>query len=209
MKDTEILNINYYENDLPSNLNFTGSIAIDTETTGLSLVRDRLCLIQIADESKNIYIVKVDKPYNCPNLKKILQDKNLLKIFHYARFDYAMIYKCLGVKATPLFCTKIASRLCRTSTDAHGLKAIVKEFFNIDLNKGEQTSDWAVTELSQNQIHYAAGDVLYLHRIKDIMIEKLKRENRLQLAEQCFSFIPTRCELDLLGWDTEDIFSHH
>ncbi len=200
--------IKYFEKDLPNDVNLGDIIAVDTEATGLSMLRDRLCVVQIADSDKNIYVVKVDRPYKCPNLKRILSDKRILKIFHFARFDVAMIKKCLGVKVAPIFCTKIASKLSRTSTDKHSLKALVREFFNIDLNKNEQTSDWAVPTLSESQIEYAAGDVLYLHKIREILIEKLERENRLKLAEECFKFLPYRCELDLSGWADEDIFEH-
>lgn len=198
----------YLEGDLPNGLEFKESIAVDTEATGLSMLRDRLCVVQLTDGNGDIYVVKVESPYNCPNLKALLSNPSIEKIFHFARFDVAMIKKCLGVDVAPIFCTKIASKLARTSTDKHSLKALVKEFFDVDLNKDEQTSDWAVPHLSENQIKYAAGDVEYLHRIKDILIEKLNRENRFNLAKQCFEFLPARCELDLSGWNDIDIFEH-
>lgn len=198
----------YLNDDLPSNITFKKAIAIDTEATGLSMLRDRLCVVQLTDGGENIYVVHVKPPYNCPNLKKVLADSKLEKIFHFARFDIAMIKKCLGVDTQPIFCTKIASKLSRTSTDKHSLKNLVKEFFNVDLNKNEQTSDWAVEKLSEKQIEYAASDVLYLHKIKEILSEKLKREKRYTLAQKCFEFLPYRCDLDLEGWADEDIFQH-
>lgn len=198
----------YLDKDLPKNLKFDTSIAVDTEATGLSMLRDRLCVVQLTDGKGNIYVVKVESPYNCPNLKSVLANPKIEKIFHFARFDVAMIKKCLGVDVYPIFCTKIASKLCRTSTDKHSLKSLVKEFFDVDLNKDEQTSDWAVSKLSEKQIQYAAGDVEYLHRIKEILVEKLKREKRLELAKKCFEFLPARCALDLQGWADEDIFAH-
>ena len=198
----------YLENDLPSNIKFTSPIAIDTEMTGLSLLRDRLCLIQLTDNKGIVYVIKVDPPYNCPNLKKILTDSKIEKIFHFARADVAMIKKCFGINTAPIFCTKIASKLSRTSTDKHSLKALVKEFFDIDLNKDEQTSDWASKKLTKKQIEYAANDVIYLHEIKEKLLEKLKRENRIELAYKCFDFIQTRCDLDFSGWQDEDIFQH-
>lgn len=198
----------YLKEDLPSNIKLGNTIAIDTEMTGLSLMRDRLCTIQLTDGKGIVYVIQVKPPYNCPNLKKVLSDSKKEKIFHYARADVAMIKKCLGITTTPIFCTKIASKLSRTSTDKHSLKALVKEFFDIELNKDEQTSDWAVEPLSDKQIEYAGNDVIYLHEIKEKLIEKLKRENRLELAQKCFEFINTRCELDLLGWAEEDIFAH-
>lgn len=198
----------YLEGDLPKNLKFSKSIAVDTEATGLSMLRDRLCVVQLTDGKGTIYVVKVNPPYNCPNLKALLANPKIEKIFHFARFDVAMIKKCLGVDVNPIFCTKIASKLSRTSTDKHSLKALVKEMFDVDLNKDEQTSDWAVPHLSEKQIKYAAGDVEYLHRIKDILIEKLKRENRLEYAKDAFKFLPTRCALDLNGFGEDDLFAH-
>ncbi len=198
----------YLEGDLPDGLEFKESIAVDTEATGLSMLRDRLCVVQLTDGNGDIYVIKVESPYNCPNLKALLANPNVEKILHFARFDVAMIKKCLNVDVAPIFCTKIASKLSRTSTDKHSLKALVKEFFDVDLNKDEQTSDWAVPHLSEKQIKYAAGDVEYLHRIKDILVEKLNRENRFNLAKKCFEFLPARCELDLSGWADVDIFEH-
>ena len=198
----------YLKDDLPSNIKFKNSIAIDTEFTGLSLLRDRLCVVQLTDGNGEIYVIHVKPPYNCPNLKQVLTDSKVEKIFHFARADVAMIKKCLGVNTHPLYCTKIASKLARTSTDKHSLKHLVKEFIGIDLCKEEQCSDWAVDTLTDSQIQYAASDVLYLHKIKEILNEKLKRENRLELAQKCFEFLPTRCDLDLQGWQDEDIFAH-
>lgn len=198
----------YLEGDLPNDVKFGDTIAVDTEATGLSMLRDRLCVVQLTDGNGNIYVVKVESPYNCPNLKSVLANQNILKIFHFARFDVAMIKKCLNVDVYPIFCTKIASKLSRTSTEKHGLKDLVREFFDIELNKNEQTSDWAVSHLSEKQIQYAGGDVMYLHRIKDILVQKLEREGRLGFAMECFKFLPTRCALDLQGFGDEDIFQH-
>ncbi|HFB54773.1 MAG TPA: ribonuclease D, partial [Hellea balneolensis] len=181
-----------------------------TETQGLSMVRDKLCLVQLSSGDGDAHIVQVDRSsYDCPNLKALLADPNVEKIFHFARFDVAVIKRDLGVVAAPLFCTKIASALVRTYTDAHGLKNLCKELLNIDLSKQQQSSDWAADSLSQAQLNYAASDVLYLHKLQRILAARLVREDRLDMARACYEFLPTRADLDLRGWDSVDIFSHN
>ncbi|MDR1476789.1 MAG: ribonuclease D [Rickettsiales bacterium] len=199
--------IAYFEGDLPSGAKFGGDVAVDCEFTGLSLSRDRLCLAQVEDGAGNIYVVRLAPPYDCPNIERLLADSKICKIFHFARADLGMIKKCLGVDVANVFCTKIASRLVRTYTDKHSLKALVKEFFGVDLDKDEQTSDWS-GKPSEKQIEYAANDVAYLHELKKILSEMLKREKRVELAEACFGFLNARVALDLAGWDDEDIFAH-
>ena len=203
------MTIHLYENDLPDNLKLEGDLAIDTETMGLNLHRDSLCLIQISTGDGNAHLVQFkDRKYDCPNLKKLLSDKNTQKIYHFARFDLAAIKHFLGVDCGPVFCTKIASRLCRTYTDRHGLKNLTKELLDIDLNKQQQCSDWGTSEISEQQKEYAASDVLHLHALRDILKERLKRENREQIAQECFDFLITRATLDLEGWADFDIFQH-
>ena len=202
-----------YKNDLPDSLLLGKEIGIDTETTGLSLVRDRLCLIQISSGDNNCHLVKFDVDFfqkgNTPtNLVKLLSDKKISKIFHFARFDLAIIKKFLNVSCENVFCTKIASKLVRTYTDKHGLKDLCKELLGIDLNKSQQCSDWSSDDLSNNQISYAASDVIYLNELKKKLVEMLKREERLDLANKVFAFLNTRIYLDILGWDGQDIFSH-
>ncbi|MES2677529.1 MAG: ribonuclease H-like domain-containing protein [Pseudomonadota bacterium] len=197
-----------YQNDLPSNLNLGDSIAIDTETTGLNLKRDRLCVIQISSGDGDVHLVRFDKNnYNAPNLKKLLSDPKVLKIFHFARFDLAVLKSHLGVEIQNIYCTKIASKLVRTYSDAHGLKAICKELIGVELSKDQQSSDWGNENISEEQIKYAASDVLYLHRLKEKLDEMLKREGRFAVANQCFQFLQTRSTLDLSGFEG-DIFSH-
>ncbi|MDR3126256.1 MAG: ribonuclease D [Rickettsiales bacterium] len=196
----------YLQGDLPPSIRAGGELAFDAEFTGLSLLRDRLCLVQMARGDGKVYVVRVNPPYDCPNLKRVIKGADA--IFHFARMDMAMIKKCLGVFPKSVFCTKIASRLVRTSTDRHSLKALVSEYFGIDLSKDEQQSDWADEKLSKRQIEYAAGDVVYLHGLKKILSDKLARERRRELADKCFAFLPARVELDLAGWQDEDIFAH-
>ena len=203
--------MNYlHKGDLPGNLTFPSIVAIDTETMGLNFTRDKLCLVQISFGDNNAHLVQVggDIGYNAKNLKKLLKNKNIIKIFHYARFDVAMLKKYLGVLCKSIYCTKIASKLARTYTDRHGLKELCKELLNIEISKQQQSSDWGSSVLSKNQINYAANDVLYLHAIKEKLDNILERENRLQLANSLFKFIPTRVTLDLLGWHNSDLFSH-
>ena len=207
--DQKVKNIKLYKNDLPANVKFEKSIAIDTETMGLNINNDRLCLIQISDGKNNSYIVQFLKnSYDAPNLKKILNDKNILKIFHYARFDIAVIKKNLGIMCEPIYCTKIASKLARTFTDRHGLKDLCKDLLKVDLNKQSQTSDWGNDTLTENQLDYAANDVLYLHEIKNKLDKMMVREGKLHLAKSCFEFLSTLAEFDLLGWQDKDIFEH-
>ena len=203
--------MNYlYQGDIPKNIKFTNSIAVDTEAMGLKNSRDRLCLVQISSGDKTSHLIQVgaDFGYSAPNLKSLLKDSSIQKIFHFARFDLAIIKKYLGVLPTNIYCTKIASKLARTYTDKHGLRELCKELLNIEISKQQQSSDWGNSELSKNQINYAANDVLYLHEIKEKLDNILERENRVQLAKALFKFIPTRVTLDLMGWQNSDIFSH-
>ena len=198
----------FYQNDLPDNLNLGNAIAIDTETTGLNLKRDRLCVIQISSGDGDAHLVQFEKDnYSAPNLKKLLSDEKILKIFHFARFDLAVLKQHLGLEVKNIYCTKIASKLVRTYSDAHGLKALCKELINVELSKDQQSSDWANATISEKQIEYAAADVLYLHRLKERLDEMLKREGRFEIANQCFQFLQTRRALDLSGFES-DIFSH-
>jgi ribonuclease D len=200
-----------HEGDLPDGVLATASVvAVDTETMGLITPRDRLCLVQISDGGGDEHLVRFapGSDYAAPNLKAILGDPNRLKLYHFARFDLAAIEHYLGVVAAPVFCTKIASRLCRTFTDRHGLKELVKELLGTDISKQQQTSDWGGPVLSDAQKDYAASDVRYLHRLKDEFELRLEREGRRELAQACFDFLPYRARLDLAGWPEEDIFAH-
>jgi ribonuclease D len=201
--------IKLHQYDLPSSVRFSGSVAIDTETMGLHPHRDRLCLIQLSQGDGNAHLVQFPEPrYDAPNLKAMLADQGVLKLFHFARFDVAVLKHYLGVETRPLYCTKIASRLVRTFTDKHGLKDLVKELLDIDLSKQQQSSDWGAPDLTEEQKRYAASDVLHLHALKARLDVMLKREGRTQLAEACFAFLPHRAALDLAGWPEEDIFAH-
>lgn len=196
-------------NDLPAGVTFPdGMVAIDTETLGLNVHRDRLCLAQLADGRGNVWLVKFDgTDYSAPNLRALLADPRVQKLFHFARFDMAVFKHYLGVDVAPVFCTKIASKLTRTYTEKHGLKNLVSELLNVTLDKEQQQSDWSL-ELSDAQKKYAANDVIYLHELKLELEKRLKERNRLNTAAACFDFLPTRIELDLLGWDEMDIFAH-
>ena len=201
--------IELHRGDLPAGLDLGSSIAIDTETMGLDPNRDRLCLVQLSCGDGVCHIVQfAQDSYEAPNLSKLITDPTRTKIFHFARFDIAMMKRHMGVMCQPVFCTKVASRLTRTYTDRHGLKDICKELLGVDVNKQQQSSDWGASELSQDQLHYAATDVLYLHSLRDRLAEMLAREGRTELADACFRFLPARAELDLAGWAAEDIFSH-
>lgn len=200
--------ISIYNDDLPDDVLFKESVAIDTEAMGLINHRDRLCVVQLCDKKGNVHLVKFKDGYSTPNLKMLLEDQNIVKIFHFARFDIAILRYYLKVWAFPCYCTKIASRLVRTYTDNHGLKELCNELLNIRLNKQQQSSDWGKDELTEDQLNYAANDVLYLHKIRDRLDAMLKRERRAKLALDCFKFLKTRVELDLLGWENIDIFSH-
>ena len=203
------MTIHLYKNDLPDGLSFGTSVAIDTETMGLNPNRDRLCLIQLSSGDGNAHLVQfTGSDYSAPNLKKLLADKSVLKLFHFGRFDIAVMRAYLGVETSPVYCTKIASRLCRTYTDRHGLKDLCRDLVSVEVNKQQQTSDWGAAELTEDQKSYAANDVLYLHQMKIKLDAMLARENRTQVAQACFDFLPARAYLDILGWDEFDIFAH-
>ena len=201
--------VTLHKGDLPADINFGSAVAVDTETQGLSLVRDKLCLVQLSAGDGDAHIVQVNRQtFDCPNLKALLSNPEVEKIFHFARFDVAMIARDLGIDMTPFFCTKIASGLVRTYTDRHGLKDLCRELLGVDLSKQQQSSDWAADELTKAQLDYAASDVLYLHQLRNILSARLYRENRFDMARACFDFLPTRAALDLAGWNDVDIFSH-
>jgi ribonuclease D len=198
-----------HKGDLPADVTFNGPIAVDSETLGLSLVRDPLCLVQLSDGGSEIHLVQLDREtYDAPNLKRALTDPDKLKLFHFARFDIAMFMRDLSIVCAPLYCTKIASKLVRTYTDRHGLKDLTKEVLGRDISKEQQSSDWGAAELSDAQLAYAASDVLYLHQLKAKLDDMLARENRTEIARSCFDFLPTRAALDLAGWEETDIFAH-
>lgn len=203
------MTIRVHKGDLPDLSRYTGAVAIDTETLGLDTRRDRLCVVQLSPGDGTADIVQIAKGQReAPNLCKLLADTSKRKIFHYARFDIAALYHAFGVMTQPVFCTKIASRLVRTYTDRHGLKDLAKELIGVDLSKQQQSSDWAAETLTPAQLDYAASDVLYLHDLMGVLMQRLEREDRTELANAAFDFLPTRAKLDLLGWDEEDIFSH-
>ncbi|WP_455475945.1 ribonuclease D [Bartonella sp. B17] len=202
--------IRVHQGDLPNLDNYKiDSVAIDTETLGLQPHRDRLCVVQLSSGDGTADIVQIAKGQkSAPNLVKLLEDKAITKIFHFGRFDLAILAHTFGVMPDVVFCTKIASKLTRTYTDRHGLKEICSELLNVNISKQQQSSDWAAETLSRAQIEYAASDVLYLHRLKDVLEERLKREERENVAKACFQFLPMRAKLDLLGWPEVDIFAH-
>lgn len=200
--------ITLHKGDLPAGIDFGPVVAVDTEAMGLNLLRDNLTLVQLSSGDGTAHLVQLDRDYDCPNLKKILTDPEVLKLFHFARFDVAMMKRWMGIDCAPIWCTKIASKLARTYTDRHGLKDVAREIAGADMSKAQQSSDWGSSELSDAQLQYAASDVLYLHKIKDGLEAMLKREGRLELAEACFAFLPIRAALDLSGWGETDIFAH-
>jgi ribonuclease D len=207
------MTVRLHRGDLPDLARHSGAVAIDTETMGLHPHRDRLCVVQLSNGDGSADVVQIPKdhgkgPTDAPNLKALLADPKITKIFHFARFDLAVLYSAFGVMPQPVYCTKIASRLSRTYTDRHGLKDLVREVLNIELSKQQQSSDWGAQILSEAQLAYAASDVLYLHALRERLDVMLAREGRLGLAQACFEFLPTRARLDLEGWDTEDIFAH-
>ncbi|VAV96825.1 Ribonuclease D related protein [hydrothermal vent metagenome] len=203
------MTIELHRGDLPDNVIFTGSVAIDTETMGLNPHRDRLCLVQLSSGDGTAHLVQIAQGQTrAPNLKAMLEDHNLIKIFHFARFDIAVLSEYLNAGVRPVFCTKIASRLVRTYTDRHGLKDLCRELIGVDISKKQQSSDWGADELSQDQLEYAASDVLYLHKLVNRLNVMLERSGRMELAKSCFDFLPTRARLDLAGWPEQDIFSH-
>ncbi len=197
-----------HKGDLPATVTFQGSVAIDTETLGLKPHRDRLCLVQLSAGDGVAHLVQVAPPYEAPRLKALLADPAITKIFHFARFDVAVLHKHLGVATTPIYCTKIASKLCRTYTDRHGLKDLVAEILGVDLSKQQQSSDWGAAKLTDQQLAYAASDVFHLHGLKTRLDEMLAREGRTELAAAAFAFLPTRAALDLAGFDDMDVFAH-
>ncbi len=203
------MTIHLHDSDLPEGLDLGPVVAIDTETMGLNLYRDRLCLVQLSSGDGTAHLVRIPKgTARAPNLKRLLRDRKSLKLFHYGRFDIAVLANALGQVARPVWCTKIASKLARTSTDRHGLRNLCQELLGVDISKQQQSSDWGAEELSEAQLEYAASDVLYLHRLKAELEARLAREGRTQLAEACFRFLPDRAALDLAGWPEIDIFDH-
>ncbi len=201
--------ITLHKGDLPKGLSFGASVAIDTETMGLNPARDRLCLVQLSAGDGNAHLVQLAAgDYAAPNLKTLLTDPKVLKIFHFARFDIAAIKAYLGIDCAPVYCTKIASRLTRTFTDKHSLKELCRELLGVEMSKQQQTSDWGAKDLSEEQLAYAASDVLHLHKLKEKLDAMLAREDRTHLAQAAYSFLPTRAQLDLDGWADVDIFAH-
>ena len=198
-----------YQGDLPDDLDLGSVVAIDCETMGLKPYRDRLCVVQLSAGDGDAHLVQIAKGQSqAPNLCKLLSDQNVLKLFHFGRFDIAAMYHAFGVLTAPVYCTKIASKLVRTYTDRHGLKNLLQELLEVDISKQQQSSDWGTNELSDAQISYAASDVLYLHHLRKVLNERLEREGRSEMAQACFDFLPQRALLDLTGWPDEDIFSH-
>jgi len=203
------MTVRLHRGDLPDLSRYTTSVAIDTETMGLNPHRDRLCVVQLSNGDGSADVVQIPQGHTeAPHLKALLANPAITKIFHYARFDIAVLYQAFGVMPQPLYCTKIASRLTRTYTDRHGLKDLVRELLNVDLSKQQQSSDWGSQQLSEPQLAYAASDVLHLHALRERLDAMLAREGRTELAQACFQFLPTRAKLDLQGWELEDIFAH-
>ena len=203
------MTITLHQGDLPDSVDFGDVVAVDTETMGLRPERDRLCLIQLSSGDGTAHLVRFEKgAYDAPRLKALLTDPSVTKLFHFARFDIAMLERYLGVMTTPVYCTKIASKLVRTYTDRHGLKDLCRELLGVDLSKQHQSSDWGAGELTKEQMKYAASDVLYLHGMRARLDEMLVREGRMEMAEACFQFLATRARLDLIGYGDQDIFSH-
>ena len=198
-----------YSKDLPDNLDLGKIVAVDCETMGLNPGRDRLCVVQLSSGDGHSHIVQIEKGQtNAHNLARLLQDENTLKLFHFGRFDIAILYSTFGLLSSPVYCTKIASKIARTYTDHHGLKNLLTEILEIDISKQQQSSDWGAKTLTKAQIEYAASDVLHLHALREKLNEMLKRENRADLANECFKFLPFRAALDIKGWNDIDIFEH-
>jgi ribonuclease D len=203
------MTIYLHQGDLPKDVFAPGAIAVDSETMGLHPHRDRLCLLQLADGEGDEHLVRFPQgQYDAPVLKSVLADPKRLKLYHFARFDLAVIHQYLGIVAGPVFCTKIASKLIRTYTDRHGLKDVLRETIGVDISKAQQSSDWGADELTEAQKDYAASDVRYLHRAHAVLAQRLEREGRTEMAQACFDFLPTRAALDLAGWAETDIFAH-
>ena len=204
------MTIHHHRNDLPDGLMLGPIVAIDTETMGLDPRRDRLCVVQLSSGDGHAHLVQIDRGQtSAPNLERLLTDPAILKLFHFGRFDIAALQKAFGVRTAPVWCTKIASRMIRTFTDRHGLKYLLIELLGIDVSKQQQTSDWGAANLTEAQKEYAASDVLYLHKLKTELESRLVREGRMELAQRCFDFLPTRAELDLMGWDEPNDIFHH
>ena len=198
-----------YKGDLPDNLDLGPVVAIDCETMGLNPKRDRLCVVQLSSGDGNAHLIQVSKRQTmAPNLCRMLKDPNVLKLFHFGRFDIAAMFEAFGTLTAPVYCTKIASRLIRTYTDRHGLKNLLQELLAVDISKQQQSSDWGAKRLSKAQVEYAASDVLYLHQLRESLNQMLTREGRMEVAQSCFDFLPTRAQLDLSGWPDTDIFAH-
>ena len=203
------MTVSIYKNDIPDYIDLGSEIAVDTETMGLKSGRDRLCLVQMADARGVVHLIQIEKNQKlAKNLEKIMTDENVLKIFHYARFDIGVLYRSLNFMTRNIYCTKIASKLARTFSQSHGLKNLVKEILGIDISKEQQSSYWGTDALDENQINYAKQDVLYLHQIKQHLDNILKREDRFDIFEKTCHFLPARCELDNMGWEDIDPFSH-
>ncbi len=203
------MRIHYHRGDLPPEVDLGPVVAVDTETMGLDPRRDRLCLVQLSAGDGDAHLVHFPEPrYEAPHLRRLLADPRRLKLFHFARFDLAVLEHHLGIRCEPVYCTKIASKLARTYTDRHGLKDLCRELLGVELAKEQQSSDWGAPELSEAQLRYAANDVLHLHALKDRLDAMLAREGRRELAEACFAFLPTRARLDLAGWRDVDVFAH-
>lgn len=202
--------ITVYQGDLPDGLDLGPVVAVDTETMGLRTLRDRLCVVQLSGGDGNAHLVqfRAGAGYAAPNLKRILEDPSILKLFHFARFDLAALKQYLGAHTAPVYCTRTASRLVRTFTDRHGLKDLCRELIGVEISKQEQSSDWGAPNLTEAQQRYAASDVLHLHQLKSVLDTMLAREGRTALAQACFDFLPARAALDLAGWPDEDIFAH-
>ncbi len=203
------MTIHLHDGDLPDSVDFGASVAVDSETMGLRLGRAPLCVVQLSAGDGDAHVVQMRRPgYDAPNLRRVLTDPGVLKIFHFGRFDIAMFALHLGVTTTPVYCTKIASKLARTYTDRHGLKDVTRELLGVELSKAQQSSDWGAAKLSQEQLAYAASDVLNLHGLKQRLDAMLVREGRMELAQACFDFLPWRARLDLAGWEDADVFAH-
>jgi ribonuclease D len=202
------MSITLHKGDLPEGLNLGNIVAIDSETMGLDPHRDRLCLAQLSGGDGSAHLIQFDHSYDAPNLIRLLADPTITKLFHYGRFDIAMFDKYLGVLTAPVYCTKIASKLTRTYTDRHGLRDLCRELLGVEISKQQQSSDWGASQLTEEQLAYAASDVLHLHRLKEIFDGLIDREGRRDIANACFRFLPMRARLDLLGWDQEEIFTH-
>lgn len=197
-----------HQGDLPDNLDLGKSVAVDSETMGLDPRRDRLCLVQLSSGDGTAHLVRLNRSFEAPNLVRLLADPSVLKLFHYGRFDIAMFQRYLGVTTQPVYCTKIASKLTRTYTDRHGLRDLCRELLGVEISKQQQSSDWGADRLTEEQLAYAASDVLHLHKLKDVLDPLLQREGRQDIAQACFEFLPVRAKLDLLGWEETEIFSH-